>query len=323
MKALITGINGQDGSYLAELLLEKGYEVHGIIRRSSLENAQKLDNLKNVQKKITLYPCNIEDHLALYKLIAAIRPDECYHLAASSFVSYSFEEEATIIATNFNSTHYLLSSLHELAPECKFYFAGSSEMFGEPEESPQHEKTRFNPRSIYGISKVSSYYVVKNYREHYKMYACTGMTYNHESPRRDFSFVTRKISMGVAKIYLKKSTKIQLGNMEAIRDWGYSPEYVVAMWQMLNNPSGPKDYVLATGISHSVRDFVRIAFDIVGLNYQNYVEINPQFFRPSEQKPLLGNAQLIQKELGWKNQTPLEKIIEKMVENDIEFLSKN
>ncbi len=321
MKALITGINGQDGSYLAEYLLSIGYEVHGIIRRSSLENAQKLSNLRGIMDRIVLHPCNIEDHLALYKLVNNVKPDECYHLAASSFVSYSFDEEATIISTNFTSTHYLLSCLKELKPDCKFYFAGSSEMFGAAEEAPQDEKHKFNPRSVYGISKVASYYVVKNYRERYGMYACTGLTYNHESPRRDYSFVTRKISVGIAKIYLQQMPKLQLGNIQAVRDWGYAPEYVQAMWRMLHNPQGPKDYVIATGIAHTVQEFLQIAFAVVGLHYTDYIEINPQFFRPSEQIPLIGNASLIQADLEWRAQKPFSEIITEMVQQDIQTLS--
>jgi GDPmannose 4,6-dehydratase len=319
-KALITGINGQDGSYLAELLLEKGYEVHGVIRQSSIENQQKISFLKNNFDQLKLHVCSLNNHLSIYKLLDAIRPDECYHLAAASFVSYSFEDEASILATNLNPTHFFLSSIKELVPKCKFYFAGSSEMFGNIDVVPQQETTRFNPRSIYGISKLASHYVVKNYREHHGLYACTGFCYNHESPRRNHAFVTRKITSGTAKIYLNQEQKIQLGNIDAIRDWGYAPEYVEAMWMMLNNPGGPKDYIIATGIPHTVRDLLDIAFSLVGLDYTKYIEINNNFFRPGEQIPLLGDASNIHKDLGWQPKTKFETIIEEMLLNDINLL---
>lgn len=320
-RALVTGINGQDGSYLAELLLSKGYEVHGVIRRSSIENSTKMSNLKNSIARIKLHTCSLDNHLAVYKLIAAVQPDECYHLAASSFVNYSFEDEVSIITTNFTITHYILSSIKELCPQCKVYFAGSSEMFGNADHTPQNEETKFNPRSIYGIAKLSSYHVVKNYREHHGLYACTGFTYNHESPRRSHAFVTRKITSGVAQIAIGLTHKIELGNLDAIRDWGYAPEYVEAMWLMLNNPHGPRDYVIATGIPHSVKDVLTFAFAIVGLDYQNYIDTqNNEFFRPGEQVPLIGNPSNIYQDLGWYNTVKLEHIIEEMVNNDLNLL---
>ncbi|HAR62478.1 MAG: GDP-mannose 4,6-dehydratase [Candidatus Margulisiibacteriota bacterium] len=322
-KAIITGINGQDGSYLAELLLAKGYEVHGIVRRSSLENDKKLVNLKNSMDKIELHHCSMEDHLSLYKLISHIIPDECYHLAASSFVSYLFDDELSIVNTNFNATHYLLSSIKELVPNCRFYFAGSSEMFGEPETSPQDEECRFNPRSIYGISKLASYYVTKNYREQYGLYCCTGITYNHESPRRGHSFVTRKITSGVAKIVMGKARKLELGNLDTVRDWGYAPDYAQAMWLMLNNPLGPKDYVISTGIGHTVKNFLDVAFSLKGLDYRDYVEVNQKYFRPAEKKCLIGNSSLIKEELGWMPTKKFEDIITDMVLGDIDLLSNN
>jgi len=316
-KALITGISGQDGSYLAQLLLAKGYQVHGVIRQSSMENHQKLFFLKEIAEQLTLHICSLNNHLSIYKLIDAVKPDECYHLAAASFVSYSFEDEASILATNLNPTHYFLSSIKELVPHCRFYFAGSSEIFGNAELSPQTEGTRFNPRSIYGISKLASHYVVKNYREHHGLYACTGFCYNHESPRRNPAFVSRKITSAAAKIHLKIEDQIQLGNVDAIRDWGYAPEYVEAMWMMLNNPLGAKDYIIATGIAHTVRDLLAIAFSLVGLDYKNYLEINSNFFRPSEQVPLLGDASRIYQDLGWQPKITLEKIVKEMVLQDL------
>ena len=319
-KALITGINGQDGSYLAELLLAKGYEVHGAVRRSSIEDNSKMTNLKSIIHKIKLHPCSLDNHLSVYKLIAAVQPDECYHLAASSFVSYSFEDEVSIISTNFNATHYILSSVRELVPHCRVYFAGSSEIFGTVTESPQNEDTPFNPRSMYGISKLASHHVVKNYREQHGIYACTGFTYNHESPRRGYAFVTRKITSTVAKIHLGLEKHLELGNIDAIRDWGYAPEYVDAMWRMLHNPHGARDYVIATGIPHTVRDLLAVAFSVVDLDYGKFVKINPDYFRPGEQIPLLGNPTRIHDDLGWSAHTKFADMIQEMVTNDIQIL---
>ena len=318
--ALITGINGQDGSYLAELLLSKGYEVHGTIRRSSLESREKLTNILPIENKIVLHPVMLDNHLSVYKLIQAVRPDECYHLAASSFVSYSFEDETSIIETNFNSTHYLLSCLRELTPDCRFYFAGSSEMIGNAVSAPQDETTPFQPRSIYGISKLASYHVVKNYRDHHGMFACTGITYNHESVRRGRAFVTRKVTTEVAKIALGKETYLELGNIDACRDWGYAPEYVEAMWLMLQNPAGPNDYVIATGQLHSVRELLQIAFASVGLKYEPYVRLNKEFFRPGEKVPLVGNAARIRRDLGWQPRISFEQMIRDMVRQDLQAL---
>lgn len=321
-KALITGINGQDGSYLAELLLKKGYEVHGVVKRSSIENTTKMVNLQHILHKIKLHTCSLDNQLSIYKLFILIKPDECYHLAASSFVSYSFEDEMSIISSNFTSTHYILSSIKEICPKCRMYFAGSSEIFGSPYNVPQNEDTKFNPRSMYGISKLASYHVVKNYREHHGIYSCTGFTYNHESPRRGHAFVTRKITSGVAKIYLGLVKNIVLGNIDAQRDWGYAPEYVEAMWRMLNNSKGPKDYIIATGVSHTVRDLLQIAFSSVGLDYQKYVDINAEFFRPGEQIPLVGDASKIYEDLEWRSTTGFEDIIQEMVSEDVKLLKK-
>lgn len=319
--ALITGINGQDGSYLAEFLLKKGYEVHGTIRRHSLANNNKLVNIINCIDKIKLHTLSLEDHLSIYKLVLEIQPDECYHLAAASFVSYEFSDEVNTISTNFNSTHYLLSTIKETAPKCRFYYSGSSEMFGEAETSPQDENTKFNPRSIYGISKLSSYYIVKNYRERQGVFACTGILYNHESIRRDYAFVTRKITSTVAAIKKGIKDNLEVGNIDAIRDWGYAPEYVEAMWLMLNCDN-PDDYVVATGVGHSVRDFIDIAFSYVGLNYKDYLVINKDYFRPSEENPLIGNAKKMETTLNFKPKIKLENIIIEMLEYDINLLKK-
>lgn len=319
-KALITGINGQDGSYLAELLLNKGYEVHGTIRRTAIENVNRMVNLNHIRNKIHLHICQLDNHLAIYKLIAQIKPDECYHLAAASFVSYSFEDETSIINSNFNSTHFLLSSIKELVPDCKVYFAGSSEMFGYALNSPQDENEKFNPRSIYGISKVASYYVVKNYRERFNLYTCTGITYNHESPRRGYAFVTRKITSTVAKIYLGYEKCLELGNVNTQRDWGYAPEYVEAMWRMLNKTNKPDDYIIATGKLHSVKDVLEVAFSSVGLKYESYLKINEDFYRPGENIPLAGNCEKIKNAIGWIAKKSFYEMIQEMVMNDIEIL---
>ena len=321
-KALITGITGQDGSYLAELLLAKGYEVHGIVRRPSIEDAaHKLSNLKEVLNKVILHTASLDNHLSLYKVINEVQPDECYHLAASSFVSYSFDDEFSILSSNFNGTHYLLASIKEIMPSCRFYFAGSSEMFGTARNSPQNELTPFNPRSIYGISKLSSHHLVRNYRERYDLFACTGILYNHESPRRDFKFVTRKITSSVAKIKLGYQDKLHLGNLDAVRDWGYSLDYIRSMWLMLQQDT-PQDYVVASGINHSVREFVQYAFDCVGLDYQDFVEIDQRFYREAEKIPLCGDSSKIQRELNWQSDRKLKDIIREMVENDLNFFSK-
>lgn len=320
-RALITGISGQDGSYLADLLLAKGYEVHGLVRRDSLEDStRRLSNLSHLRENVLLHGAALDNELSLYKVITKVQPDECYHLAASSFVSYSFEEESSILTTNFNGTHSLLASLKEATPHCRFFFAGSSEMFGTVETSPQHEATPFNPRSIYGISKLASHHLVRNYRTQYGLFACTGILYNHESPRRDFRFVTRKITAQAARIKLGLADKLYLGNLAALRDWGYAPDYVQAIWQMLQHPT-PDDYVIATGVNHSVETFVDYAFSHLGLNYHDYVEIDPQFYRPAEEVPLCGDARKIRQTLSWQPTKPLQEVIAEMVENDLRLLS--
>jgi len=321
-RALITGINGQDGSYLAEFLLGKGYEIHGIIRPSSYENINRLKNIKNIISLINLHPFSIEDHVNLCKVIGKIMPDECYHLAAQSYVNYSFESDSTVMSTNFNSTLNLLNSIVEICPKCRFYFAGSSEMFGNPLCSPQNENTPFNPRSLYGISKLASHFLVNNYHDKYNLYACTGIAYNHTSPRRGHQFVTRKITAGLAQIHMGIANKISLGNIDAIRDWGYAPDYVRAMWLMLNNPHGPKNYVIATGIPHSVKEFLKIAFNTLDLNYEDYISIDKDLFRPSEKVPLVGDASLIKSELNWNNTKSFKEIVEEMVHHDIRVMNE-
>ncbi|NJL48916.1 MAG: GDP-mannose 4,6-dehydratase [Leptolyngbyaceae cyanobacterium SM2_5_2] len=308
-RALITGISGQDGSYLAELLIARDYEVHGLVRRDSIEDSsRRLSNINHLKEDITFHAAALDNELSLYKVIAKVQPDECYHLAASSFVSYSFEDEYSILTTNFNGTHFLLASLKEASPDCRFFFAGSSEMFGTVEAAPQDEATPFNPRSIYGISKLASHHLVRNYRTQYGLFACTGILYNHESPRRDFKFVTRKITSQAARIKLGLADKLYLGNLAALRDWGYAPDYVQAIWQILQHHT-PDDYVIATGVNHSVEEFVTCAFSYLGLNYRDYVEIDPRFYRQAEDIPLCGNATKIRNALGWQPTKPLEDII--------------
>ena len=318
--ALITGVTGQDGSYLAELLLEKGYRVHGIVRRESLEkNRHGLQNLERCIEEIKLHPGSIEDHLSIYKIIQSVKPDECYHLAGQSFVSYDFSEQFTLMNTNFNSTLYLLSSLKELVPKCRFFFAGSSEIFGNPEEAPQHERTWFNPKSVYGIAKVASYHAVRSYRQCHGLHACVGILYNHESPRRGYQFVTRKITAAAARIKLGLQYELQLGNLDATRDWGYAPEYVEGMWQMVQQ-NQPEDLILATGVSRTVREFVQSVFDYLGLDSELYVRTDPTLYRESELLPLVGDASRIRAKLGWSPRKNFEQIIQQMVDHDLQLL---
>ncbi len=288
MKALITGITGQDGSYLAEFLLEKGYQVHGIVRRESLENEKKLINIAHIKDRLTLHEGGLADHLSIYKIFLKVLPNECYHLSASSFVTYTFNNEFDTMNINFNSTHYLLSTIKEVCGECKLFFAGSSEMFGEPNVTPQTESTKFNPKSIYGISKVASHYLLKNYRDREGIFACTGIMYNHESPRRGNHFVTKKIISTAIKIKYNQENELLLGNLESVRDWGYSPDYVQAMWEILQLDT-PDDFIISTGRLHSVRDFLNIVFSYLDLDYRNYVKVDPKFYRESEKIPLFGN----------------------------------
>jgi GDPmannose 4,6-dehydratase len=272
-RALITGITGQDGSYLSEFLLNKGYEVHGIVRRVALEDPHhRLHRLHEVRSRLTLHAASLESYASLHRVIAPVQPHECYHLAAQSFVSYSFDDEFSTFNANINGTHYLLAALKSLAPDCRFYFAGSSEMFGQVERTPQDESTRFHPRSAYGISKVAGFDLTRNYREAYGMHASSGILFNHESPRRGFEFVTRKITDAVARIATGRQDEILLGNLDALRDWGHAREYVQAMWMMLQQPQ-PGDFVIGTGECHSVREFVEVAFASAGLDYRKHVRI--------------------------------------------------
>jgi GDPmannose 4,6-dehydratase len=319
-RALITGITGQDGSYLAESLVQKGYEVHGVVRRVALEDPEhRLSRIHEVRSRITLHAASLESYASIHQVVAKVRPAECYHLAAQSFVSYSFDDEFSTLNTNINGTHYLLSAVKNLSPECRFYFAGSSEMFGKAEEAPQNENTRFHPRSTYGISKVAGFELTRNYREAYDLHASSGILFNHESPRRGFEFVTRKITSGVARILAGRSTTLPLGNLEAKRDWGHAREYVEAMWMMLQQPQ-PDDYVIATGETHSVREFVDLAFSHAGLDYRKFVVSDPDLFRPAEVNLLLGDCAKARARLGWKSTIGFEDLVREMVEEDCQAL---
>ncbi len=319
-RALITGITGQDGSYLAELLLQKGYSVHGIVRRVALEDPEhRLSRLQPIRSQVELHAASLESYASVHQAVGKARPDECYHLAAQSFVSYSFDDEFSTLNTNINGTHYLLSAVKNLAPECRFYFAGSSEMFGKADEAPQNERTRFHPRSTYGISKVAGFDLTRNYREAYAMHASSGILFNHESPRRGYEFVTRKITSGVARILAGKAAALPLGNLEAKRDWGHAREYVEAMWLMLQQAE-PDDYVVATGETHSVREFVELAFSHVGLDYREYVKSDPDLFRPAEVNLLLGDSSKARASLGWASGVRFESLVREMVEEDCRAL---
>jgi GDPmannose 4,6-dehydratase len=314
--ALLTGITGQDGSYLSEWLLSQGYEVHGIVRRVALEDPDhRLSRLKEIRNRLHLHAASLESYASIHRVVHDVQPDECYHLAAQSFVSYSFDDEFSTLNANINGTHYLLAALKTLAPQCRFYFAGSSEMFGMAETVPQNEETRFHPRSSYGISKVAGFDLTRNYREAYGMYAASGILFNHESPRRGFEFVTRKITSGVARILAGKRTELPLGNLEAQRDWGHAREYVQAMWLMLQQPV-PDDYVVATGECHSVREFVELAFSHVGLDYTKYVTSDPELFRPAEVNLLKGDATKARRVLGWCHRVTFKELVREMVEED-------
>ncbi|MBC8487947.1 MAG: GDP-mannose 4,6-dehydratase [Bacteroidetes bacterium] len=318
--ALITGITGQDGSYLTEFLLEKGYEVHGIVRRVAIEDPEhRLNRILHIQDKIIIHAASLESYPSLFKVVQKVQPDECYHLAAQSFVSYSFEDEFSTLNVNIDGTHFLLSAIKEIAPQCKFYFAGSSEMFGKVEEVPQTENTRFHPRSAYGISKVAGYELMRNYREAYGLFGCSGFLYNHESPRRGFEFVTRKISSRAAKIKLGLSSELRLGNLDAKRDWGHAQEYIKAMWMMLQLDQ-PDDFIIATEETHSVREFAKTAFSYLDLNYKDYVTVDEKYFRPSEVDILIGDATKAKQILGWKYNRTFESLVEEMVLNDYNLL---
>lgn len=317
-RALITGITGQDGSYLAEHLLSQGYEVHGIVRRVALEDpANRLNRLSNVLEEVHLHAGSLESFPSLFSVVSEVQPHELYHLAAQSFVSYSFDDSFSTFRTNIDGTHFILECVRRLTPECRVYFAGSSEMFGHVQEVPQNEQTRFYPRSPYGISKVTGFDLSRNYRESYEMYVSSGILFNHESPRRGFEFVTRKISSHVARIKRGELKTLPLGNLEAKRDWGFAGDYVQAMHLMLQQDQ-PEDFVVATGETHTVREFCQLAFEIAGLNYEDHVVTDPRFFRPAEVHVLMGDASRAESRLGWKPTVHFEDLVRMMVEHDLQ-----
>lgn len=316
-RALITGITGQDGSYLAEFLLSKGYEVHGVVRRVALEDPEhRTWRINHILDKVILHAASLETYSSIFKVIAKVQPAECYHLAAQSFVSYSFEDEFSTMNTNINGTHAVLSSLRECAPQCKFYFAGSSEMFGVAMKSPQNESTPYYPRSSYGISKLAGFHLTRNYREVYDMFACSGILFNHESPRRGNEFVTRKISNAVAKIKLGRMKELKLGNLSAKRDWGFAGDYIQAMWLMLQLEK-PDDFVVATDETHTVQEFAEIAFAHVGLDWRAYVKTDEKFFRPAEIYELRGDYARAREILKWTPKVRFETLVKMMVDFDL------
>ncbi len=322
-KALITGITGQDGSYLEELLLSKGYEVHGIKRRSSSFNTGRIDHifpdLHERDVHLFLHFADLGDSTSLIKLLLRIQPDEIYHLGAQSHVRVSFDiPEYTGDVTALGTTR-LLEAVRESGIKTKFYNAASSEMFGNAPEVPQRETTPFRPRSPYACAKVYSYWMTVNYREGCGLFACNGILFNHESPRRGETFVSRKITRTIARILQGLQDKLYLGNLEAKRDWGYAPEYVESMWAMLQQPE-PDDYVIATGETHSVLEFVECAFDCAGLDWRKHVEIDPRYFRRTEVDVLQGDATKAQEKLGWEPRVKFEELVKLMVDADIQLL---
>jgi GDPmannose 4,6-dehydratase len=315
-RALITGITGQDGSYLAELLLGKGYEVYGTVRRIATDGPElRLSRIWHLMDRIHLQPASLESPASLLRAVEEVQPHECYHLAAQSFVTTSFEDEFSTFKANVDGTHYILSALRARAPSCRFYFAGSSEMFGHAEQSPQNELTPFHPVSPYAVSKVAGCILTRYYREIHRLPASIGILFNHESPRRGAEFVSRKITSGVANILAGRQKKLPLGNLEARRDWGHARDYVEAMWLMLQQDD-PDEYVIATGEDHSVQEFAEIAFSCVGLDWREYVEVDPALFRPAEVQHLRGDYRKAQERLGWEPRVRFKDLIAEMVEAD-------
>ena len=320
-RAFITGITGQDGSYLAEHLLGLCYEVHGLVRRVALEDpARRFARISHLLDRVQLHPASLESYASIFSIFSKNQFDECYHLAAQSFVAESFADGFSTMNTNINGTHYMLAALRELAPGCRFYFAGSSEMFGKVSEVPQRETTPFHPRSPYGISKVAGFELTRNYREAYGMFCCSGMLFNHESPHRGYEFVTRKITSTVAKIKLGLADELKLGNLDARRDWGHAADYVRAMWLMLQQEE-PDDYVVATGESRSVRDFCEMAFAEAGLDYRDHVRVDERLLRPAEVDLLVGDASKARRVLGWEPRYTFEELVSEMVRADLEAAS--
>jgi GDPmannose 4,6-dehydratase len=316
VKALITGVTGQDGSYLADLLLEKGYDVCGMVRRASTENFERINHIRD---RITLHQADLLDELSLIELLDAVRPDEVYNLAAMSFVPTSWTQP--ILTGEFTAIGVarILEALRRVCPKARFYQASSSEMFGKVVEMPQTETTPFYPRSPYGVSKVYGHYITVNYRESYNLFAVSGILFNHESPRRGMEFVTRKVTHGAAAIKLGLRADLRMGNLDARRDWGFAGDYVEAMWRMLQQEQ-PDDFVVATGIAHSVQELVETAFGYLDLDWHDYVVQDPQFMRPAEVEHLLGNSAKARRSLGWEPKVDFAHLVRMMVDADLERL---
>jgi GDPmannose 4,6-dehydratase len=321
-RALITGITGQDGSYLAEFLLSADYEVHGIFRRTAAHTGEeRFRRISPFMDRLRLHSAAVENYASIYRVVASQEFDECYHLAAQSFVADSFSDEFTTMETNIKGTQHVLAAFRDLQPNCRIYFAGSSEMFGKAAEIPQNEGTSFHPRSPYGISKVAGFHLTRNFREAYGMHCSSGILFNHESPRRGIEFVTRKITYAVARISLGLSSELSLGNLDSRRDWGHAADYVRAMWLMLQQDE-PGDFVVATGQHHSVREFCETAFSHVGLDYSDYVRADPKLLRPADIDLLVGDARRASITLGWQPIQSFTEMVQEMVESDVEALKR-
>lgn len=315
-RALITGIAGQDGSYLSELLISKGYDVHGILRRVAVDDPQRLWRIAGVLDKLTLHSGSLESYASILNIVDRVQPDELYHLAAQCFVAASFEDPHSTFDTNANGTLNVLSAVKERSPKTRVYFAATSEMYGNATEAPQDEYTPFAPRSPYGTSKLAGYHLVRNYREAYGIFACSGICFNHESPRRGLEFVTRKITRASARIKAGLDDKLVLGNLDAKRDWGFAGDYVRAMWLMLQRDL-PEDYVIATGKTHSVGEFVKLAFERVDLDWKKHVVVDEKFRRPAEIDLLLGDASRAEQQLNWAPTIAFEKLVEIMTDAEV------
>jgi GDPmannose 4,6-dehydratase len=315
-KALIIGVYGQDGSYLTELLIKKKYFVYGIV------NKVKEKKITNTHRNLKILNISINNYTQISNLIRKIKPHEIYHLGSKSFINYDFDSEFFNLNPSINGTNFLLTAIKEFSPKSKFYFAASSEIFGNPKKSPQNENTQFNPRSAYGISKLAGYHLTKNYREAHGLFACSGILYNHESPRRGDFFVTKKIAKAAARIKKGLDKKIYLGNINAKRDWGYSKDYVKYMWKSLQLKK-PQDFVLGTGKLHSVKDFLKIAFKRVGLNYQKYLEIDKKYYRKENKINLIADNSVAKKKLKFKASKSFKEIVHEMVDFELEKLNNN